>query len=394
MIAYLDNSATTKISDGARDVMVKVMNEDYGNPSSLHIMGVNAERHMKEAARVIADCMKVNPKEIVFTSGGTEANNMAIIGTALTYHRLGKHLITTRIEHPSVYQPMLFLEEQGFKIDFMPVDGEGRIIKEKLYEAIRDDTLLLSIMYVNNEIGSVQDIEEIAAKIKSIKNDIILHVDAVQAFGKYKIYPKKMGIDLLSVSGHKIHGPKGAGALYVSDKIRLKPIIFGGGQQGGLRSGTENVPAIAGFGYAAVEAYTDFEQKTGKMYELKQYFINEAMKLDGIRVNGLPASSGEYTEEQIKKTAPHIISISFSGVRSEVLLHALEERGIYVSTGSACSSRHPRPSVTLESIGVPSDLIESTIRFSMSDRTTREELDYTLEQVRELLPKLRRFVRR
>ena len=400
MEVYLDNSATTKITDGVRDIMLKVMSEDYGNPSSLHVMGVNAERHMTESAQKIADCLKVNPKEIVFTSGGTEANNLALIGAVMAYHRVGRHIITTRIEHPSVYQPLLYLEENDYKVDFIPVDSAGKIIKDKLYESIKEDTLLVSIMYVNNEIGSVQDIEEIAREIKSVKNDIILHVDAVQAFGKYRIYPKRIGIDLLSISGHKIHGPKGIGALYVSDSIRLKPILFGGGQQRGLRSGTENVPAIAGLGQAAQELYENFDQKINKMYSLKQHFIREISRLDDVRINGLPVEctsdriKGEYLPEQIMKTAPHIISVSFRGVRSEVFLHALEERGIYVSTGSACSSRHPKPSATLEAIGIPMDMINSTIRFSMSDTTTKEEMDYTVEQIRDILPHLRRFTRR
>ncbi|TAH68024.1 MAG: cysteine desulfurase [Anaerolineaceae bacterium] len=395
MEVYLDNSATTKISDGARDIMLKVLYEDYGNPSSMHMMGVIAERYMKESAQQIADCLKVDPKEIIFTSGGTEANNLALIGTAMAYRRLGRHIITSRIEHPSVHQPLLFLEENDYRLDFIPVDKSGKIIKDKLYALIKEDTLIVSLMYVNNEIGTVQDIEEIAKEIKTIKNDIILHVDAVQAFGKYRIYPKRIGIDLLSISGHKIHGPKGIGALYVSDSIRLKPILFGGGHQRGLRSGTENVPAIAGLGQAVTELYRDFEQKNNRMYELKQIFIREISKLEGVIINGLPTECTEdFSLEHIKKTAPHIISVSFKGVRSEVLLHALEERGIYVSTGSACSSRHPKPSATLSAIGIPMDLMGSTLRISLSERTTKEEIDYTIEQIKDILPNLRRFTRR
>lgn len=395
MEVYLDNSATTKITDGVRDIMVKVLYEDYGNPSSMHMMGIIAERYMKEATQQIADSLKVDSKEIIFTSGGTEANNLALIGAAMANHRRGRHIITTRTEHPSVHQPLLFLEENDYKLDFIPVDASGKIIKEKLYQAIGDDTLMVSVMYVNNEIGTVQDIEDIAREIKAIKKDIILHVDAVQAFGKYRIYPKRMGIDLISISGHKIHGPKGVGALYAGNNVRIRPILFGGGHQRGLRSGTENVPAIAGLGQAVVEIYRDFDNKIQRMYELKQGLIREISKLPGVTINGLPIEcSKDFEMEHISKTAPHIVSVSLQGVRSEVLLHALEERGVYVSAGSACSSHHPQPSQTLTAIGIPKDLMDSTLRISLSEMTTKEEIDYAIEQIRELLPGLRRFTRR
>ncbi|HPU63497.1 MAG TPA: cysteine desulfurase family protein [Mobilitalea sp.] len=395
MEVYLDNSATTKITDRVRDIMIKVLYEDYGNPSSMHRMGVNAEKYMKEAAQNIADSLKVESKEIIFTSGGTEANNLALIGTAMAYQRRGKHIITTRIEHPSVHQPLLYLEENGYKIDFIPVDRTGKIIKDKLYNTINEDTQIVSVMFVNNEIGSVQDIEEIAKEIKKIKNDVIFHVDAVQAFGKYRIHPKRMDIDLLSISGHKIHGPKGIGALYVNDNIRIKPIIFGGGHQRGIRSGTENVPAIAGLGQAVKDIYENFEQKVSKMYDLKQLIIKEISGLDGVFINGLPAEcDSSFEMEHIKKTAPHIVSVSFEGVRSEVLLHALEDRGVYVSSGSACSSHHPQPSATLSAIGLPKILLDSTIRISISEMTTEEEIKYAIEQIRDIVPKLRRYTRR
>jgi cysteine desulfurase len=317
------------------------------------------------------------------------------MGAAMAYHRRGRHIITSRIEHPSVHQPLVFLEENDYALDFIPVDATGRIIKDKLYGAIKEDTMIVSLMYVNNEIGAVQDIEEIAREIKAIKNDVIFHVDAIQAFGKYRIYPKRMGIDLLSISGHKIHGPKGIGALYVSEGIRIKPIVFGGGHQKGLRSGTENVPAIAGLGQAATELYRDFEKKTDRMYELKQYFIREISKLEGANINGLPAEcTMDFELEHIKKTAPHIISVSFKGVRSEVLLHALEEKGVYISSGSACSSHHPKESSTLLAIGIPKDLMDSTLRVSLSEMTTKEEIEYVLEQIKGILPSLRRFTRR
>jgi len=395
MEVYLDNSATTQVTESVRDKMIKVLYEDYGNPSSMHLLGVIAENYMKESASVIAECLKVEPKELVFTSGGTEANNLAIIGTALANKRRGKHIITTRIEHPSVHQPLVFLEENGFEISFVPVDRTGKIIKEKLYDLITEETLLVSMMYVNNEIGAVQDIEEIVSELKKRKKDILVHVDAVQAFGKYRIYPKRMGIDLLTFSGHKIHGPKGSGVLYVNEKVKISPLMFGGGHQRGLRSGTENVPAIAGIGQAVAELYTDFDEKIDRMYELKQYFLSKISALPEVTINGLPEECTDAFEmEQIKKTAPHIMSVSFDGVRSEVLLHALEEKGVYVSAGSACSSHHPQPSVTLTAIGLPKNLMDSTLRFSMSDRTTREEIDYALEEIKELLPVLRRYTRK
>jgi len=395
MEVYLDNSATTKVTEGVKNHMMKALNEDYGNPSSMHRMGIKAEQYMKEAAAIIASSLKVEPKEIIFTSGGTEANNLALIGTALANRRRGNHIITTRMEHPSVHQTLVYLGENGFEISFAPVDSSGRLIKEKLFELIKENTLMVSIMYVNNEIGSVQDIAELAAQLKSRKKDLIIHVDAVQAFGKYRIYPKREGIDLLTFSGHKIHGPKGIGALYVSDKVKINPIVFGGGQQKGLRSGTENVPGIAGLGQAVAELYTDFEAKIARLYDFKQRFLQEVSKLEQVTVNGMPAECTEAFEmEQIKKTAPHIMNVSFEGIKSEVLLHSLEDKGVYVSSGSACSAHHPTPSVTLNAIGLSKALMESTIRFSMSEMTTEEEIEYTLEQLKELLPMLRRYSRK
>lgn len=395
MEVYLDNSATTKPSAGVRDKLIQAMCEDYANPSSMHRMGYKAEQYIKEASSIIAANLKVEPKEIIYTSGGTEANNLAIIGTASANKRRANHIITSQIEHPSVHQAVVHLEENGFEADYAPVDNSGRLIKESLYGLVKDNTLMVSLMYVNNEIGSVQEVEELATELKRIKKDIIIHVDAVQAFGKYRIYPNRQNIDLLSFSGHKIHGPKGIGVLYISDNIRINPIVFGGGHQRNLRSGTENVPGIAGIGQAVKEAYTDFDKKLDLMYVLKQYFIKQLAEFSDVSINGLPAECADKFEaEQIRKTAPHIINASFDGVRSEVLLHALEEKGIYVSSGSACSSHHKASSPTLNAIGLPKNLIDSTIRFSMSELTTKEELDYALENMRQLLPKLRKYSRR
>lgn len=379
MEAYLDNSATTKVSDGVRDIVIKTMTKDYGNPSSLHMKGIEAEKYLKEAREIIAKSLKVQDKEIIFTSGGTESNNMALIGIARAYKRSGKHIITTAIEHASVSATMKYLEEEGFEVTYLNVDKSGRVDTEELKNAIREDTILVSVMYVNNEIGAVEPIEEIGSIIKEKNPNTIFHVDAIQAFGKYKILPKKLKIDALSVSGHKIHGPKGVGFLYVADKVKIKPIIFGGGQQRGMRSGTDNVPGIAGLGQAVKEAYTDMETKVSVMTELKDYLTDRLLELEDVRVNSRKGTDG----------APHIISVSFIGVRSEVMLHSLEEKGVYVSSGSACSSNKPSVSATLKSIGLNKEALDSTLRFSLSDTTTREETDYAVDMVKELLPKLR-----
>lgn len=383
MEAYLDNSATTRVFDCVRDVMVQTMCGDYGNPSSLHRKGVDAEIYVKESRAAIAASLRVNEKEIYFTSGGTESNNLAIIGCAMANRRAGNHIITTMIEHASVINTMKYLEENGFEITYLPVDRFGMVRVEDVAAAIRRETILVSIMYVNNEMGAVQPVEAIGLTIKKIKPSVIFHVDAIQAFGKFRIRPRRQGIDLLSVSGHKIHGPKGVGFLYVRDRVKIRPIIFGGEQQMGLRSGTENVPGIAGLGAAVTEIYRDHEARMEYLYQLKERFINGILKMEGTSVNGPEPRQG----------APHIISVSFEGVRSEVLLHALEDRGVYVSAGSACASNHPMISPTLKAIGVRRDLLESTLRFSMSIFTTVEEIDYTLQVLNELLPMLRRYRR-
>lgn len=383
MEAYLDNSATTRCFPKVAQMMVQVMTEDYGNPSSMHQKGVDAEHYIKEAKEIIAKNLKVQEKELYFTSGGTESDNLAIIGCAWANQRAGRHLITSSIEHPAVLNAMKHLEEEGFEVTYLPVDESGRVRLTDLKDALREDTILVSIMHVNNEIGSVQPIEEIGAFLKSQKRPVLFHVDAVQSYGKYRIAPKRMGIDLLSVSGHKIHGPKGMGFLYVNEKVKIKPIVFGGGQQKGIRSGTENVPGIAGLGAAVKEIYTDFEENIRRLYELRDWFCQEVKNFDQVVVNGLPG----------KESAPHVISVSFAGVRSEVLLHALEEKGVYVSSGSACASNHPSISATLKGIGVAKELLDSTIRFSLSIHTTKEELEYTIQVLGELLPMLRRYSR-
>jgi len=387
MEAYLDNAATTCPFPQVRDIMMETMENEYGNPSSLHMKGVNAEQYVKQARKVIAKALKVTEKEIIFTSGGTESNNQALIGAAMANHRKGKHIITTKIEHASVHNPLLFLENQGYKISFVSVDKNGHVDMDELLQLMDDETSIVSIMHVNNEIGAVEDIEAIGKAIKEKDASVLFHVDAIQSFGKFKISPKKCNIDLMSVSGHKIHGPKGIGFLYIKDKTKINPYIYGGGQQKGMRSGTENVPGIAGLGKAVELIHENHEEKINKLYELKQYFVEQVEMLPDVHVNGC-------TDMDIRQTAPHVVSVTTKGVRSEVLLHALEDKGIYVSSGSACSSNHPALSGTLQAIGLPKDEVESTIRFSFSVFTTKEELDYAIEAMKELLPVLRKYVRR
>jgi cysteine desulfurase len=386
MEAYLDNSATTKCTKEVADIVTKVMLEDYGNPSSKHMKGVDAEQYIKSAAAAIAKSLKCQEKEIVFTSGGTESNNMAIIGAALANKRKGNHVITTAIEHSSVKEPFLYLEELGFNVTFLPVDNTGKVSSTALKESLCDDTILVSVMNVNNEIGTIEPIEEIGKIVKEYNKDIVYHVDAIQSYGKMRVIPKNAGIDLLSVSGHKIHGPKGSGFLYIKDKTKIKPLILGGGQQKGMRSGTENVPAAAGLFKAVEHIYREgFEERVCAMYDLRDYFIAELEKLPDVQINGC---------KNREDSAPHIVSASFSGVRAEVLLHALEDKNIYVSSGSACSSNRPGLSGTLEAIGIKKTLLDSTIRFSFSFETTKEELDYTINALDTLLPMLRRYIRR
>ena len=377
MEAYFDNSATTKVLDCVKDAVVDAMCVNYGNAAAKHRKGVEAENLIREAKKAIADTLKVQEKEILFTSGGTESNNTALIGTALANRRVGKHLITTGVEHPSIYNTMSFLEEMGF----LPVDHLGHISLEDLEKAIREDTILVSVMYVNNEVGAVEPIEAISQCIKKKNPKTLFHVDAIQAYGKYKIRPKKQGIDLLSVSGHKIHAPKGVGFLYIRDGVKIRPILFGGGQQKGMRSGTENVPGCVGLGVAAREAYKDFDARIEKLYTLREHLIAGLKPLGGVTING----------SENRTNAPQIVSASFEGVRSEVLLHALEDKGVYVSSGSACSSNHPGISGTLKGIGVKKELLDSTIRFSLGDLNTEEEVDYAIGVLGELLPVLRRY---
>lgn len=383
MEVYFDNSATTQVIPRVRDAVVNAMTEVYGNPSSLHQKGYEAERLVRESRETVAKALHVSDKEILFTSGGTESDNLALIGTAMANRRRGMHLITTEIEHPAVLNAMAFLEREGFRVTYLPVDQDGIVREEDLRAALCPDTVLVSVMYVNNEIGAVEPIAALSRAVKSYDPSIVFHTDAVQAFGRYPIRPAKEGIDLMSVSAHKLHGPKGVGFLYIREKTKIRPILFGGGQQKDMRPGTENVPGYAGLAEAVRSAYEDMDGKRERMYGLKEHFAEGIRAMDGTHIHGKTG----------RDSAPHVVSVGVAGVRSEVLLHALEERGICVSSGSACASNHPAVSATLKAIRAEAKWLDSTIRFSFSDLNTVEEADYCLEVLRELLPRLRRYRR-
>lgn len=398
MEVYFDNSATTKAAPEVVEAVVKAMSEDYGNPSSKHMKGVEAEKYIKEAKLEISQILKVEEKEIFFTSGGTESNNLALIGAAKANQRAGKHIITTAIEHASVLEVCKELEKEGFEVTYLSVDSKGHIDLNELEKTIRKDTILISVMYVNNEIGAVQDIKAIGELIKKANRNILFHVDAVQAFGKYEIHPKKLNIDMLSVSAHKIHGPKGTGFIYINGKAKVLPQILGGGQQKGMRSGTDNVPGIAGLSKACGLAYESLKENKEHMSALKDYMIE---KLEEIS----EPSDSDGCEETVKfkmkinsekgeLSAPHILSVTFDKVKSEVLLHALEEKQIFVSAGSACASNRNEISSTLTAIGLSKEQADSTIRFSFCKDNTFEEVDYTVEMLKKIVPMLSRFVSR
>lgn len=408
MEVYLDNSATTKPDPGVVTEMSRIMEEVYGNPSSMHMAGVEAEKILRASSDMIAKTLRCKPSEILYTSGGTESDNTALLGVAHARRRAGRHIITTCIEHPAVLETCKYLENEGYEIDYLSTDPYGVIDTEELRSLIRPDTILVSIMHTNNEIGSLQPIEEAGRIIKEVNPSCIFHTDAVQGYGKARILPGRQNIDLISISAHKFHGPRGVGFLYIKEGTRIDPIIFGGGQQKGMRSGTENVAGIYGMALAAKKAYDELDENVACMYRLKKQLTEELTSIDGVRINGVivpdsastessdtdGAASGASDVSNERIDAPHIVSASFEGVRSEVLLHALEDRGIYVSSGSACSSNRPHISATLKAIGLPDKLLDSTIRFSMSAETTSEELEYTVATLRELLPDLRRFTRR
>ena len=389
---YLDNSATTRVYPEVSNLMCKIMLDDYGNPSSMHTKGVEAEKYVLDAYKEIAEVLKVKEKEIVFTSGGTESDNLALIGAAMANKRAGMHIITTKVEHPAILNTVAYLKEEGFEIDYLSVDKYGRISIDELKEKLRKDTIIVSIMHTNNEVGSLMPLEEAGKLIKSVNPSCLFHVDAVQGFGKAVMPIKSANIDMLSFSGHKIHGPKGIGVLYVNEKVKIKPISYGGGQQKGLRNGTLNVPGIAGIGLAAKMINDNLSEKREKLYELKSFFLQEISKVDKVSVNGCKQdASGEFL---VKETAPHIINISVKGLRSEVMLHALEEKGIYVSAGSACSSHSKKESSTLKAMGASAEETDGALRISMSEFTTKEELETLIVELKAVIEKYGRFIRK
>lgn len=375
---YLDNSATTRPLDEVTDYMNNINKNVYGNPSSLHKKGIEAEKLVKQARENIACTLGVDGKEIYFTSGGTESNNLAIRGYLDANTRRGKHVVTTVIEHPSVLEVYKHLEEKGYNVDYIKVDSNGVVDLEDLKRKITLETALISIIYINNEIGTIQPIEEIV-KVRNILNrEAVIHIDAVQSYGKLKILPKKSGIGMMSVSSHKIHGPKGVGALFVDKSIKIKPLFFGGGQESLIRSGTENVPGICGFGLAAEKYFSNLTERNLKIIDLKNIFIESLKeKFDGFKVISPENSS------------PYILNISFKDVKAEVLLHHLEEKNIYVSTGSACSSRKNIHSHVLKALGLDNPEIDGAIRFSFSGFNTEDDIAETVEAIKEIVPRIK-----
>lgn len=381
MDVYLDNAATTRVSAGAAQAMMQMLTEDYGNPSSLHNKGFIAEKAVEESRMVIANAMKVQKNDLFFTSGGTESNNMVLHGIIEAYKRSGNHILISDIEHASVKDAAFHYEALGYEVTCVPVDAHGYIDPLVLASMVREDTILVSIMHVNNEIGTIQPMASLVKAVKDKNAATVFHVDAVQSFGKYLLYPSRIGVDLMTVSAHKIHGPKGVGALYVSPKVRLIPLVYGGDQQKGVRSGTENVPGIVGFGIAAKEAYEQMDQRQGHISDLRKYCANALLaKIEDVAMNS-----------DLEKGAYHILNIRVIGVKSEVLLHTLEEAGIYVSTGSACSSNKKHHSSTLQALGQKGDATDQAIRLSFSKDTTKEEIDYLVNQLVIAVPMLRRF---
>lgn len=382
---YLDNCSTTKPREEVVKIIYESMMGDFGNPSSLHRLGMKAEKRVKEARKHIADFLRVDVNEIYFTSGGTESNNIAIQSFVNKMAKRGKHIITSKIEHPSVLNIMKHYEERGYQVSYLSVDQYGYISLDELQKLVRDDTILVSIMHVNNEVGSIQPIEKIRDIIKAKNPNTLIHVDGVQGFGKIDISLKTSGIDSYSFSGHKIYGPKGIGGLFIDKKHVISPIVFGGNQERGLRSGTENVPGIIGFGEAVRIMSEKYKEEREHVFKVKEYFGNRLKEeIDDIRLN----------TSLDRNSSPYILNVSFRNVRGEVLLHYLEEKDIYVSTASACSSKGTEKSHVLRSMGLKDAEIEGAIRFCFSHENTIKDMDYTIEVLKESVSEIRRIIMR
>ncbi|GAA6381715.1 cysteine desulfurase family protein [Intestinibacter bartlettii] len=382
MEIYLDNSATTKPYQEVVDKMVLALTTQYGNPSSIYKKGIEVEREIKEIRRNIARSLGAKETEIYFTSGGTECNNTIIRSVAKLNKKTKNHIISTVIEHPSVLNTLKDLEADGFEVTYLPVGKDGKISLEDLKNAIKKETILVSVMHVNNEIGTIQPIEEIGKYLKSLDEKVYFHVDGVQSYAKIKFRPSRYNIDFMSVSGHKLHGPKGIGFMYVKENNRIKPLLTGGGQEIGIRSGTENVPGIYGIGEAVRILNQDLEGTIDKIRGLRDLLKEEILaNIDNVKINS--------PEDGVC----HVLNVSFRGVRGEVLLHYLEQKEIYVSTGSACSSKK-KGSHVLNAIGLTPDEIEGAIRFSLSDLNTKEEIMKTVEVLKESVSDLRMIIGR
>ncbi len=384
MLVYLDNSATTPPYKEVTQTVTECHDDNYGNPSSLHRMGMKAEKAVKAARKIICTSLKAEKNEFFFTSGGTESNNTAVFGAVDTLKRYGDRIITSSVEHPSILNVCKALEKKGFDVKYLNVNDKGRIDINQLNEYYNDKTILISVMHVNNEMGTVQPIEEIAGYKK--KNEkVLFHVDAVQSYGKIEVFPGNTGIDLLSVSAHKLHGPKGIGGLYINRKVNIPPLMFGGQQENMIRSGTENVPGIAGFGKAVELSFSEFQNRIKRTRKVKEY-LTEGIKnaIKDIRINSY--------EDQ--RCAPHIVNISFAGVRGEVLLHMLEQADIYISTGSACSAKKRAKSHVLKASGLSDTEIDGAVRFSFSEFNSIDQMDYVLEHLKKSVERIRKIMRK
>lgn len=382
MEVYFDNSSTTKTYDEVINEVSYGLKEFYGNPSSLHNLGLKSEKKLRECRQIIADTINASENEIYFNGGGSEGNNLILKGIL----KSGTHLITTPFEHASILNTIKSLEKNGVKVTTLKIDDQGRIDLEDLENSITKETVLVSIMHVNNEIGVIQDIEEISRIVKKASSRARIHVDAVQSYGKLPIDVSKMQIDFMTVSAHKFHGPKGCGFIYIRKPNTLMPLIEGGSQESGIRAGTQNIAGIMGMAVAAKSVCKNMKDNYEKVHEIKRRFIEKVKNIDNIKIN---SPDEDYF-------SPYILNVSFRGVRGEVLLHFLEENGIYVSTGSACSSKERARiggSYVLKSLGLTVDEIGGGIRFSFSDDNKPEEVDYTVEILEKGLKFLRRIKR-
>ncbi|WP_066498465.1 cysteine desulfurase family protein [Abyssisolibacter fermentans] len=385
MNVYLDNSATTRVRDEVINEIIDVFKKNYGNPSSLHRMGFEVEKKVKNARVIISKFLNVNENEIFFTSGGTESNNIAVQGIINKLKRRGNHIVTTKIEHPSIMNIFKYYELNGFEVTYLDTNEFGLINLEQLEKCITENTILAAIMMVNNENGTIQPIDEIRKIIKAKNRNTKIHVDGIQAFGKLKVDLKKLGIDSFSFSGHKFHAPKGVGGLYLSNNINIEPVVYGAGQESGKRAGTENVPGIVGMGKAVEILHKNFKNEIDHVSEIKQYFI------DAVKSNITDIRFNSYIDENC---APHVVNVSFLGTKAEVLLHYLENYNIFISTGSACSSRDKSVSKILLAMGLKEKEIEGAIRFSFSHYNNKEEVDYVVDKLKICISEIRKIMKR